>query len=108
MFEKGNFFHPLRFHRMKKNCQSCGQSFEPEPGFYFGAMFVSYGVNTALFIGVWVLLSIFVENYSLTTLLSLLGLTVILFLPLTYRLSRAVWLAIFVRFQEDAVDSHTK
>jgi uncharacterized protein (DUF983 family) len=105
MFEKGNFFHPLRFHKMHKNCQLCGQSFEPEPGFYFGAMFVSYGVNTALFIGVWVLLTLLVEDYSLTTLLVLLAVTVIIFLPLTYRLSRSIWIAIFVRFQRDAIDS---
>lgn len=103
MFEKGNLFHPMRFHRMNKNCPLCGQSFEPEPGFYFGAMFVSYGVNTALFIGVWVLLSLLVTDYSLTTLLVLLGLTVILFLPLTFRLSRSVWIAIFVPFQKDAL-----
>lgn len=105
MFEKGNFFHPLRFHRMNKSCERCGQSFEPEPGFYFGAMFVSYGVNTALFIGVWVLLSLLVDDYSLTTLLMLLGLTVIIFLPLTFRLSRSVWIAIFVPFQKNAMEN---
>lgn len=105
MFEKGNFFHPLRFHRMNTSCKSCGQSFEPEPGFYFGAMFVSYGINTALFIGVWVLLSLLVEDYSLSTLLVLLGLTVILFLPLTFRLSRSVWIAIFVPFQKNTKEN---
>ncbi len=105
MFENGNLFHPLRFHRMNKSCEHCGQSFEPEPGFYFGAMFVSYGVNTALFIGVWVLLSLLVDDYSLTTLLVLLGLTVIIFLPLTFRLSRSVWIAIFVPFQKIAMEN---
>lgn len=105
MFEKGNFFHPLRFHRMNKSCDRCGQSFEPEPGFYFGAMFVSYGLNTALFIGVWVILSLLVDDYSLTTLLVLLGLTVIIFLPLTFRLSRSVWIAIFVPFQKNAIEN---
>lgn len=108
MFEKGNFFHPLRFHRMNKSCDRCGQNFEPEPGFYFGAMFVSYAVNTALFIGVWVLLSLFVDDYSLTTLLVLLGITVIAFLPLTYRISRSVWIAIFVPFQKNRIANSVK
>jgi uncharacterized protein (DUF983 family) len=108
MFEKGNFFHPLRFHRMNKSCNRCGQSLEPEPGFYFGAMFVSYAVNTALFIGVWVLLSLFVDDYSLTTLLVLLGITVIAFLPLTYRISRSVWIAIFVPFHRDAIENSAR
>lgn len=85
---------------MNENCAHCGQSFDPEPGFYFGAMFVSYGVNTALFIGVWVFLAFLVEDYSLTTLLTLLTLTVVVFLPWTFRLSRSIWISIFVPFQK--------
>lgn len=102
MFPKGNLLHPLRFHKMNERCGVCGQSFEPEPGFYFGAMFVSYGLNTALFILMWTLLALLVVDYSLTSLLILLGLTVVVFLPLTFRLSRSIWIAIFVRFQKAA------
>ncbi len=100
MFPAGNFPNPLAFHKMDKSCPHCGQSFEPEPGFYFGAMFVSYGINTVLFLGVWTLLAIFVKDYGLSTLLIALGLTVVVFLPLTFRLSRSVWIAIFVPFQK--------
>ncbi|OOG69345.1 hypothetical protein B0E43_20280 [Algoriphagus sp. A40] len=102
MFPKGNLMHPLRFHKMNESCAVCGQSFEPEPGFYFGAMFVSYGLNTVIFIAVWVLLALLVENYSLSTLLILLGLTVVVFLPISFRLSRSIWIALFVRFQKAA------
>lgn len=100
MFPSGNMTNPLKFHKMNERCEVCGQSFDPEPGFYFGAMFVSYGVNTALFVGVWVLLTLLVVDYSLSTLLILLGLTVIVFLPLTFQLSRSIWIAIFVPFQK--------
>ena len=72
MFPKGNLFHPLRFHKMHERCDVCGQSFDPEPGFYFGAMFVSYGINTALFVAAWIILTILVEDYSLSTLLMIL------------------------------------
>ncbi len=102
MFPKGNFMHPMKFHLMNKTCGVCGQSFEPEPGYYFGAMFVSYGLNTALFITAWVALSVIMPDYSLSTLLILLGLTVVLSLPLIFRLSRSIWIAIFVPFQADA------
>lgn len=33
---------------MPKNCSNCGLNFEPEPGYYFGAMFISY-IWTAFF-----------------------------------------------------------
>jgi len=34
-----NISAPLNMH---KNCLVCNQSTEPEPGYYFGAMFISY------------------------------------------------------------------
>lgn len=35
-----DFKDPLKMHA---KCSSCDQKFEPEPGYYFGAMFISYG-----------------------------------------------------------------
>jgi len=35
---------------MPKRCAVCDQKFEPEPGFYFGAMFISYILSS------WILL----------------------------------------------------
>jgi uncharacterized protein (DUF983 family) len=98
LFEKGSLFQPPSLFKMHSNCPHCHQSYEPEPGFYFGAMFVSYAINTALFIAAWVTLTILYPDYTLTALLGLLTGVVILGLPLTYRLSRSIWLAIFVRF----------
>jgi hypothetical protein len=83
---------------MHSACPHCKQSFEPEPGFYFGAMFVSYGINTALFIASWVALLFIYPNYSLGLLLGILVAVVLLSLPFSFRLSRSIWLAIFVRF----------
>lgn len=99
MFLRGKHFNPAQFSVMNKNCDHCRQSFEPEPGYYFGAMFISYGINTALFISVWAALYLFKEDYSLTLLLTLLGVAAIVFLPFIYRVSRSIWIAIFVRFE---------
>ena len=88
----------FKFAETRYSCPSCSFSFEPEPGFYFGAMFISYAINTALFIAAWVALTILYPDYSLTMLLGLLTGVVILGLPLTYRLSRSIWIAIFVRY----------
>jgi hypothetical protein len=83
---------------MHSACPHCKQSFEPEPGFYFGAMFVSYGINTALFIASWITLNLVYPSYSLFLLLGLLVGIVLLSLPLSFRLSRSIWLTLFVRF----------
>lgn len=100
MFLEGKLFNPGKFSVMNKTCSHCGQSFEPEPGYYFGAMFISYAINTALFITVWLGLDLFVEDYSMTLLLSIMGISAIVFLPFIYRISRSIWIAIFIPFNE--------
>lgn len=102
LFQPGSLIRPGSLFKMHTHCPHCRQSFEPEPGFYFGAMFVSYAINTALFIVAWVALTILYPDYTLSLLLGLLTGVVILGLPLTYRLSRSIWLAIFVRFDHKA------
>ncbi|MFC3416967.1 DUF983 domain-containing protein [Algoriphagus hitonicola] len=102
LFKEGSLLKPASLLQMYKHCPKCNQSYEPEPGFYFGAMFVSYAINTALFIAAWVALTVIYPDYSLGLLLGILVLVVILGLPLTYRLSRSIWLAIFVRFDPNA------
>ena len=102
LFQSGSLVQPASLFKMHSHCPHCQQSFEPEPGFYFGAMFVSYAINTALFIAAWVVLTILYPDYTLSMLLGLLTAVVILALPLTYRLSRSIWLAIFVKFDPQA------
>ncbi|MFC5193258.1 DUF983 domain-containing protein [Algoriphagus aquatilis] len=102
LFQEGNLLRPGSLFKMHSHCPHCQQSLEPEPGFYFGAMFVSYAINTALFIAAWVALTILYPDYTLSMLLGLLTAVVTLALPLTYRLSRSIWLAIFVRFDPQA------
>ena len=102
LFQTGSLIRPGSLFKMHPNCPHCHQSFEPEPGFYFGAMFVSYAINTALFIAAWVALTVLYPDYTLSMLLGLLTGVVILGLPFTYRLSRSIWLAIFVRFDPKA------
>ena len=83
---------------MYPTCPHCNQSFEPEPGFYFGAMFVSYGINTLLFIASWITLTLVYPDYSLALLLSILVAVVLMGLPFTFRLSRSIWLSMFVSY----------
>jgi hypothetical protein len=83
---------------MYSSCPHCQLSFTPEPGFYFGAMFVSYAINTALFIASWITLTLVYPSYSLMLLLGLLVGIVLLSLPLSFRLSRSIWLALFVQY----------
>jgi hypothetical protein len=70
----------------------------PEPGYYFGAMFVSYALNTALFISVWLGLIFLLDEVSTTVIIVSMIVAVLAFLPITFRLSRVLWIYIFVRY----------
>ena len=90
---------------MHGTCPSCGEAFEREPGFYFGAAYVSYALTVALWIALLVALKSFdawgwMEFGMFThpgTFLGLgIGLLVVL-LPLIHRLSRSIWIAMFTK-----------
>lgn len=102
LFKSGTISRPGSLFVMHSACPHCKQSFDPEPGFYFGSMFVSYGINTALFLISWVTLLLIYPDYTLTLLLGILTAVVILSLPLSFRWSRSIWLALFVRFDPKA------
>ena len=90
----------MQFMKMNDRCDFCGQSFMPEPGYYFVAMFVSYGLNAGFFIAVWVAMIILMDEVSLTAMIIALLIIIFGLLPITFRLSRVLWIYIFVRYDE--------
>ncbi|WP_242928938.1 DUF983 domain-containing protein [Pontibacter vulgaris] len=99
MFPKGTLYNFRKFAAMHEKCSCCGQAFEPEPGYYYGAMFVSYAFSTAIFIAVWIGLSFFVEEVTLTMMIIALIISVVALLPINFRLSRSIWINIFIRYK---------
>ena len=85
----------LRMPLMHEDCQHCGHHFEKEPGFFLGAMYVSY----ALTIGESFTLYAF-AYYFITRSALILPIIVVLVLPLTFfnfRYSRIMWMYMFTR-----------
>ena len=100
---EGNMFkeHPYNlnaFDKMHKSCPNCGTSLDLEPGFYMGAMYVSYALQIALFITVFATTQLLYPEAGIVWYLSWIGGMVLLLFPLTFRLSRSIWLHIFVPF----------
>ena len=98
MFIDRNPYHLKNMSKMYSHCPNCGLNFEPEPGYYYGAMYVSYAftiaVSVAVFLFYWVLFS---EFDTLTFIIA--NTVVLIFLaPYTFRTARAVWLNLFVKY----------
>ena len=94
---------------MHKTCEFCEQRFEPEPGFYFGAAYVSYGLTVALWVAWYVALEtfealgMFTWSFEEDAMAFLIGgiVLLLLLLPLIYRLSRSIWISMFVSYNPE-------
>lgn len=86
---------------MKQSCDVCGQNYEPEPGFYYGAMFISYILTGWLFIIVGLTLA-FGLGWTVTQTLVAVAILTILIHNLIYRLSRSLWIHFFVKYNPEA------
>ncbi|PGH38871.1 MAG: DUF983 domain-containing protein [Candidatus Nephrothrix sp. EaCA] len=83
-----------QFFEMNPRCSQCGASFTPEPGFYFGAMYVSYIFSVVIFASVYVALSVLFDPPDWVYVASIIVSSVI-FIPLSFKYSRVIWLYYF-------------
>ncbi len=98
--KKGNIFNNrgslllFKIPKMSARCNECDFKFEREPGFFFGAMFVSYALAVAQMIASLIVFWSFID---LSPLRVFLIITLIAFLlgAVNYRISRSIWIYLF-------------
>ena len=85
--------------KMHERCSLCDTKFKIEPSFFYGAMYVSYGVGIAVataafIIAHWMLgLSLFASFIALIFAL-------IVLLPVIVRISRNIWINMFFAYDK--------
>ena len=95
-----------RFNQMHKSCPKCSQEFELEPGFFMGAMYVSYAIQVVMIALVVVLTEVFTSGKRISWYLSWVIVMIVSTFPLVFRLSRSIWIHLFVRYR-DGLKSET-
>lgn len=88
-------FNLSKFTDMPASCPVCGLQYEPETGFYWGAMYISYAFSTGIVIMVGVLLYNFFGDPDTWVYIVTVSIAVLLFTPVLLRYSRAVMLYFF-------------
>jgi uncharacterized protein (DUF983 family) len=101
---EGNFFlsHPYNLKKigdLHTQCSKCGLKFSKEPGFYFGAMYVSYGLGIAIFVAVFVANSILNLGLSLFNMFMTVGVILFASTPYLFHLSKIIWANIFFNYK---------
>ena len=97
VFEVQNPYNFKKGMKMNKICAVCGQSFEPEPGFYFGGMYVSYGLSVGVGFAFYLFFAL-VLNIEVLTSIIYTSIILIVLIPVFFRLSRLIWLYLFVKY----------
>ncbi|HRO43210.1 MAG TPA: DUF983 domain-containing protein [Flavipsychrobacter sp.] len=105
---KGNMFctpaiFPMkRLLDMPERCEVCGQKMELEIGFYYGTGYVSYALSVGLlgvcFIAYWLILGLSYKDNSIFFALGVAVAVVLLLQPWLMRISRVLYLYMFVKY----------
>ncbi|MGB5363883.1 MAG: DUF983 domain-containing protein [Aureibaculum sp.] len=95
-FEDNNPLHLKKVLKMNSHCSYCGFKYEIEPSFFYGAMYVSYGLTVGASIITSVIL--FFLGLDLLQIFISIFIILILFTPVTLRLARLIYSNIFVHY----------
>ena len=100
MYLDANPFNIMKIYAMHEKCSHCKLVYQIEPSFFFGAMFVSYGLG--VLIGIFTfLLSYFVFHADLKTSFIAIVVALILCNTVIMRWSRNIWINIFVHYDKN-------
>ena len=87
---------------MPKRCVVCQKKTEPEPGFYFGAMFLSYILSAFPLLGIG-LAAAFLFDMSMNAIIALLVVVGAVFFIKILRFSRSLWIHMMVKYEPETI-----
>lgn len=102
MFKTGNPYNLKSVMKMYDRCPVCGQPLDMEPGFYYGTNMISYTIAVLIcvftFLAWWAIIGFSFQDNRFFWWIGLNAFLLIALQPPLMRISRAIWLAMFVRY----------
>ena len=89
-----NFSDTLKMH---DRCKHCDTKYKIEPSFFYGSMYVSYAVGVAFAVAAFIISNLFLGTSLMVAFFCIVG-TLVGFMPVIIRLSRNIWINLFIRF----------
>jgi len=100
MYVEKNAYHLATVLKMNEHCSHCGLKYQLEPSFFYGAMYVSYAVNVALAVAVFIVC--FAFHLGMKVSFAAIVVVSMLLYPLILRLSRNMYINMFVSYEGDS------
>ncbi len=102
MYVNSNPYALPQLFKMHERCSHCGTKYKIEPSFFYGSMYVSYAVGIAFAAAAFVIAYLIVGTSLLNTFIAIVG-TLIVFMPVIIRLSRNIWINLFIKYDPSAL-----
>lgn len=100
MYQNKNPYHISDTLKMHERCSHCDTKYKIEPSFFYGSMYVSYAVGIAFAVAAFIISNIFLGSSFVVAFASIVG-TLIGFMPIIMRLSRNIWINLFMNYDSD-------
>ena len=97
MYVDKNPYHLSKLYTMHDDCSHCKLHYNIEPSFFYGAMYVSYGVTVAISIAAFIISFVFFKMSLKYSFISIIA-AIILSYPYVLRLSRNIYINMFVSY----------
>lgn len=102
MYKDPNPYHISNLFKMHERCSHCGTKYKIEPSFFFGAMYVSYGLGCGIAIVSFLVAYFLLKLSVLSSFFVILGILFVLY-PWIVRVSRNIWINFFLHYDKTAV-----
>ena len=86
---------------MNSRCPNCNLDYEVEPGFFYGALYISYIFSVGIFAAVTIILFVFFDDPKSKVYIGTVIFLSITLYPFNYRFSRIIYLHLFGRVKYD-------
>ena len=102
MYVDKNPYNLPKIYKMHENCNHCGLHYQIEPSFFYGAMYVNYGLTVMVGVAVFIISKVLL-GLALTPSFIAIIVALIVLMPINSRLARNIYINMFVSFDKDAV-----
>lgn len=103
MYEDKNPYHLSKLYTMHEKCSHCDLQYQIEPSFFYGAMYVSYGLTVAIGIAAFIITKVFIGLSLMESFIAIIAALIIL-TPITARLARNIYINLFVHYDKNAAN----
>lgn len=105
MYTSSNLYDPSKTQKMNERCSHCDTKYKIEPSFFYGAMYVSYGVGIAIAVAIFMITWLFMGLDRLTVFF-IITIAMVGTLPIVIRLSRNIWINLFMHYDKERAKKH--